>query len=418
MEILPIIYLSYMFIALYMFFLFVIIYLRNKDDLYYYPKLSKNDKKFSISIITPAYNEEDCIEDTIKAVLSSKYPIKEMIIVNDNSKDKTVEIVKKMMKKYSNLKLINNKENIGKAKSLNKALKRAKGDLIAVIDSDSYPDKQAIGKMVGFFKQKDVGAVTSCVLVKYKDSFMRKLQGFEYSVIAFTRKLLEYVDGIWATPGPLSIYRRKLLFKIGGFDSSNLTEDIEITWRIVYNGYKAKMCIPAKVYSIAPKKVSTWFKQRIRWDIGGLQCVNKYKKFFLRRGMLGFFILPFFTLSLCLGLVGMGIFGYLFFTTVIGRFLYTKYTIAAGTSLVTLESLAITPTVLNFFGIILFLLGLFFTFVGLGIMGEKRGGFKNVLHILFYMAVYLTIYPFIMLVSIIKLSSYKIRRKKIGWGTK
>jgi len=391
------------------------IYIRNKKTLFNCPKPNKN---YTLSVITPAYNEEDSIEGTIKNVLSSSYKIEEMIIVNDCSKDKTKEIVEKFMQKYSNLKLINNNKNLGKAGSLNKGINIASGELVAVIDSDSYPEKDAITKMIGFFNEKKVGAVTSAILVKEKDTFIRKLQSFEYAIIAWTRKLLSYVEGVYATPGPLSIYRRQLLLKIGGFDTKNLTEDIEITWRIVYNGYKAESCPAARVYSIAPKKISEWFKQRMRWNIGGLQCINKYKKFFLEKGMLGFFILPFFTLSLCLGLAGLGVFTYLGVTRIFKNFIFTQQTFVAGTQLITSEDIFVTPTVLNFFGIVLLLLGLFFTLTGLGIIGERKGGFRNIFNVLFYMIVYLALYPFIMFVSILKLSKYKIQGKKMGWMTK
>jgi len=229
---------------------------------------------------------------------------------------------------------------------------------------------------------------------------------------------LSYVEGVYATPGPLSIYRKKILLDLGGFDTKNLTEDIEITWRIVYNGYKAESCPAARVYSIAPKKISEWFKQRMRWNIGGLQCINKYKKFFLEKGMLGFFILPFFTLSLCLGLAGLGVFTYLGVTRIFKNFIFTQQTFVAGTQLITSEDIFVTPTVLNFFGIVLLLLGLFFTLTGLGIIGERKGGFRNIFNVLFYMIVYLALYPFIMFVSILKLSKYKIQGKKMGWMTK
>ncbi len=404
-----------MFIALYMFFFFIILYLKNRKELFEYP-IAK--KKYSISVLTPAYNEEESVEGTINAVLGSNYPIKEMIIINDCSNDQTPEIVRRLMKKYKNLRLINNSSNLGKAGSLNRGIKEARGELIAIIDSDSYPDKDSIKKMVGFFDYSNTGAVTCAILVREKNTFIRKLQSFEYSIIAWTRKLLSYVDGVYATPGPLSIYRRKFLLDVKGFDTNNLTEDIEITWRVVYNGYKAHMCLPAKVYSIAPSKISIWFKQRMRWNIGGLQCINKYKKFFLKKGMLGFFILPFFTLSLCIGLVGLGVFAYTFIRSILQIFFFAEYTSIAGTQLLYMQDLYVTPTVLNFFGIVLFLLGLFFTFVGLGIIGDTKGGIKNIFNVLFYIIVYLTLYPFIMFFSIIKVIKHKILGKKLGWGTK
>jgi len=417
MNSLSIIYLSYMFIALYMLFFFLILFVRNRKELLNYP-VAEKDYSYSISVLTPAYNEEDSIEDTIKAALSSEYPIKEMIVIDDGSKDKTAEIVKRLMKQYSNLKLLP-KENSGKADSLNQGIKIAKGELIAVVDSDSYPEKDSIKKMVGFFNDLKVGAVTCSVLVKHRNTFLEKLQVMEYAIIAWTRKLLGYIDGIWATPGPLALYRKNVLLEVGGFDRNNITEDIEITWHIISRGYKIEMCLPARVYSIAPKKLSYFIKQRIRWDIGGLQCINKYKSLFLKRGALGLFIIPFFAISIFLGLVGVGVFFYLAIRNLISSFFYTNYTLEAGTSFLALEDLAITPTILNFFGIVLFILGLLFTIFSL--MSMKEGqfkGFRNVFNLIFYSIVYLTIYPLILVIAIGKMIKYKIQHKKIGWGTK
>jgi cellulose synthase/poly-beta-1,6-N-acetylglucosamine synthase-like glycosyltransferase len=197
-----------------------------------------------------------------------------------------------------------------------------------------------------------------------------------------------------------------------------LTEDIEIVWRIVKNGWKVKMCLAARVYSTAPRKFFYWFNQRIRWDVGGLQCINKYKSLFMRKGMLGFFIIPFFTLSLVIGLIGLGVFFYVAGTSIIQNFLFVDYTATAGTHLLALEDINLTPTILNFFGIVLFLLGLFFTLAGLGVMGEKRGGVGNIFNLLFYMIIYLTIYPLIMLFAIGKIIKYRIQGKRIGWLTR
>ncbi|MDO8517109.1 MAG: glycosyltransferase [Nanoarchaeota archaeon] len=415
MKALSIIYLGYMFIALYMLFFFLILFLRNKKELLNYPVAEKN---YSVSVLTPAYNEEDTIEDTINSVLASEYPIKEMIVIDDGSKDKTIEIVKRLMKQYPNLKLLA-KENSGKADSINQGIKIAKGELIAIIDSDSYPDKDSIKKMVGFFNDTSVGAVTCSVLVKHRNILLEKLQVMEYATIAWTRKLLGYIDGIWATPGPLALYRKSILLDIGGFDRNNITEDIEITWHIISKGYKIEMCLPARVYSIAPKKLSYFIKQRIRWDIGGLQCINKYKSLFLKKGALGLFIIPFFTISIFLGLAGASIFFYLTLKNMLSSFFYTNYSLEAGTNLLALESLAITPTILNFFGIVLFVLGFLFTIFSLTFMKEGQfKGFRNVFNLIFYSVVYLTIYPLILVIAIGKMIKYKIQNKKIGWGTK
>lgn len=409
MAILPYVYLGYMFVGLYMLLLFIFIFIKNSDKFYLYPKVKKI---YSISAIIPAYNEEDSIEKTVNAVYKSKYPVKEIIVINDGSTDKTGQILEKLSKIIPTLKVIN-KKNSGKADSLNKGIALAKSELIAVIDSDSYPMPDSIEKMVGYFNDSNIGSVTSTILVTNKDKFIERLQAMEYAVIAWSRKMLEFIDGIWVTPGPLAVYRKDVVQKVGGFDTKNLTEDIELTWRLVHHGYKIKMSSPAVVYTTAPTKFKHWFKQRIRWNMGGLQTLWKYRSDVFKKG-LGSFIIPFFTISLFLGVVGIGIFLYISARNIIKNYFYTTYSFQAGTDLLRLDELYITPNVLNIFGVVMFLLGLFFTIFALNYI--KQNEFlkkKNAFVFMFYLIVYLTIYPFLLIASFYKLLTHNYK-----WGTK
>ena len=149
MEAITVIYLVLMFIALYMFSFFIMLTIRNRKELFSYPQPKKI---YSITILIPAYNEEESIEDTIEHVINLDYPKNklEVIVINDGSRDKTKNIIEKLRKKYSNLKLLD-KENSGKADSLNQGIKIARGELIAVVDSDSFPSKESLKKLTGYF---------------------------------------------------------------------------------------------------------------------------------------------------------------------------------------------------------------------------------------------------------------------------
>src|SRR3989344_2964840 len=174
MEFLPYIYLTYMFISIYMLSLFLIIYFRNKNNFFYYPEITKN---YSISFITPAYNEEITIKETIEHIFDIDYDnIKEVIIVNDCSKDNTQKIIESLLTKYQKLRLINNEKNLGKAASLNKAWKTVNSELVAVVDADSFPKSDSLKKMMGYFDNEKVGAVTCPILVKNKINFWSRLQ--------------------------------------------------------------------------------------------------------------------------------------------------------------------------------------------------------------------------------------------------
>ena len=400
MDFLPYVYLGYMFISLYMLSIFLIIYLRNKNEIFSYPKAKK---KYTVSFLVPAYNEASTLADTLKHIFAIDYPIFEVIVINDFSMDNSKDILKKLSRKYKKLKIINHIKNMGKARCLNDALKIAKGELIAVVDADSYPDSDSIKKMAGFFNDEKVGGVSVPVVARNKNKFIEKLQAIEYKMIGLTRKLLDYVDSIYVTPGPLALYRKSALDDVGGFDEKNMTEDIEITWHLTHNGWKRRMCLATSVSSTVPDKIKTWFKQRRRWNVGGLQCIAKYKNslFDLKKGMLGFFIIPFFIISTFLGLLGLSIFSYLITKRLISQYLFTKYSIIANTPLLTLNDFYITPSILNYLGVALFILGLIFLFIVFAVLKERVFKKENILPIPFYMIIYMAFYPFIMIAAII-----------------
>lgn len=408
-ELLTIIYLVYSFIAFYLLFLFLLIYIQNRKEFFYIPKVTKN---YSLSIVIPCYNEGKNIGGTIKAVLNSSYRgLKKIIVVDDCSTDDSYEIIKFYAKKYKKVMAVQTPKNTGKASgSKNYGAKFVKTELIGFVDADSYPQKDAIKNMVGFFDNKNTASVTSSILVQRRGTFIEKLQAIEYRIIAFTRKLLGFIGAIYVTPGPLAIYRTSAFDDVGRFDETNLTEDIEITWNFLYKGYDIEMCIPSKAYTVAPNKFRSWFSQRIRWNLGGIQTITKYKKTFAKRGMLGSFVLPFFIISWILGLLGIGIFVYRGLRLIIVQLLIAKYSVGAQTAILSLRQINLTPNILIFFGSSILLLSLAYTLLALSSLKEKDFRRAKILNVLFYSFVYLLAYPFILITSI-----FKYLRKQTSW---
>jgi biofilm PGA synthesis N-glycosyltransferase PgaC len=406
-ENLTIIYLVYMFVVLYFLLLFTLVFVQNRKQIFSDPKTIK---KYSLSVLIPAFNEQESIKGTVESVLKSDYKnLKEIIIINDGSTDNTLKIAKQLEKKYSKVRVLN-KKNSGKADSLNRALKIVKTELVTVVDADSYPDKDGLSSMVGYFDDEEVGAVTTRILVRNKNNFIRKMQSVEYKVIAFTRKLLGFLDSIYVTPGPLALYRKSALSQIKGFDKKNMTEDIEATWHLIHDGYKVRMSFMSKVSTVAPDTLKKWFKQRIRWNIGGFQTILKYKHCFFRKGMLGFFILPFFSISLILGSFGLGIFIYRILRRFAYSYLIANYSVEAQTAIIALNDINLNPSVLNFLGIVLFILGLGFVFFALGIINRHIRERESFFSVIFYSLIYILLRPVVLIVSL-----YKFFTKKYSW---
>ena len=132
MTLIDFIFLFYMFLGLYMLSLFLFLYFPNKNKLFSYPP----SKAVPVSIVVPCYNEGELIGETIESLLNLDYPKEmiEVIVVDDQSKDNSVDVVKRFTKKYKNVKLIVNKRNSGgAAEPTNIGIKAAKYDFIADI---------------------------------------------------------------------------------------------------------------------------------------------------------------------------------------------------------------------------------------------------------------------------------------------
>lgn len=113
-----------------------------------------------VSIVMPVYNSEDYIDEAVQSIINQTYSNWELISVDDCSTDNTVKKLKYYEKKYSKIHLYLHSENKGAAETRNSAIKKAKGDLIAFLDSDDLWKTNKLEKQVNFMLRKDI--VFSC----------------------------------------------------------------------------------------------------------------------------------------------------------------------------------------------------------------------------------------------------------------
>lgn len=249
-----------------------------------------------VSIVIPVFNEEGVIGNTLNSIITMDYQRGklEVIVVDDESKDGTALEVEKYTNKYNFIKLVKNKHfGIGNSSAKNTGVKHAQGELIATLDSDSYPATDALRKMTAYFQDESVMAATSEVRVFKPQNLVEKLQAVEYAVTIVSRKLLSFLDSVTVTPGPLSVYRACVFKELGDFDTSSILEDQEIAYRMQAHNYKIASSINATVYTQVPSKIAALLRQRIRWNRGGIRNYVKYKRMFnLKYGDFGIAILP------------------------------------------------------------------------------------------------------------------------------
>lgn len=293
------------------------------DNREYMKQESKKRTKLTrfplVSVIIPAHNEENTIAGTIESVLKLNYPQDkvEIIIINDGSTDDTKKNIEKITHSNRNRKIIFiDQKNQGKAKSLNNALKIAKGEFFACLDADSFVDKNTLIKMIKFHNQNShLAIVTPAMRVKDPKTLAQKFQRLEYLTSMFLARLMGLLDMIYVAPGPFSLYRTDIIKKLGGFDINNLTEDQEIAYRAQKHHYGIKQCFNAYVYTTAPHNLKKLYKQRNRWFKGSMINLHKYKQLFFDKkyGDFGMLQLPINLATYILSVCAIFFFGYFIF---------------------------------------------------------------------------------------------------------
>jgi len=395
MNLIDIIYLLFAVLVIYFTFIFIILFSKNKKEFFEVLKVRHFP---SVSVLIPAHNEESCIKSVIDNLKKLNYPKNklEIIVIDDGSIDRTAEIAKS-----AGVRVISKKQG-GKGSALNAGLRLARGEIVACIDADSYPRKNSIVESVPYFDDKDVAAVTTRIFPKNQKRILERFQSVEYAMIAWSRKLFEYVEGVYVTPGPLSFYRKAVVKSLGGFDEKNMTEDIEIAWRILDNGYKIKMS-PAEAYTNVPWKLKKWWRQRLRWNIGGMQTFFKYRGSMFKKGSrsFGYFIVPFFMISYVLSLLALSLFLYLIYLWLFNNAAYFFTAYSVGIDPVKRIAPVFIPDLFTIFGVVIFVFSIIIVNTGLKSMGHPRN-LKTWIYTLLYLVIYITLFPVILVHSIIK----------------
>ncbi len=256
----------------------------------------------TLTVLIPAHNEEKAIAKSIGAVKSMKYPRPfEIIVLNDGSTDRTGEIAGGI----EGVRVLTFDRKMGKARSLNKGIGIATGELVATIDADTYPSRDALLKMVGHFGDPKVGAVVTLVTVKNPSNLLQKIQYIEYYMaFGFWHKALSIVDGLHVTPGPMSIYRKSALLEAGKFDEENLTEDMEIAFALKKAGYGIECSVNTRVETDVPDTLSGYLRQRLRWYRGAIyNLLVKHRDMVFNRsyGTFGMLVVPQMVATMFLG---------------------------------------------------------------------------------------------------------------------
>ncbi|WP_267225939.1 poly-beta-1,6-N-acetyl-D-glucosamine synthase [Dyella silvae] len=227
-----------------------------------------------VAVLIPCHNEERNIEETIGALMHSKYPNYEVIAINDGSTDRTGEVLDRLSQRHERLRVIHLVKNQGKAVGLNTAALLTRADLLIGIDGDALLDPWAVHWLVRHFERPSVAAVTGNPRMRNRSTLLGRIQVGEFSAMVGMIKRAQRSNGaIFTVSGVVAAFRRSALHEVGYWTPHRLTEDVDVSWKLQLAGWELHFEPRALCWILMPETLGGLWKQRLRWAAGGAQVI-------------------------------------------------------------------------------------------------------------------------------------------------
>ncbi|WP_034336879.1 glycosyltransferase family 2 protein [Deinococcus misasensis] len=310
-----------------------------------------------ISLLVPAHNEENTIVASVHSFLNLQYPEFEVIVINDGSKDQTLQKLqeeflleetrefpsrvlesKKVLGLYRSIKyphlLVIDKENGGKADALNAGITHSTKPLFCSVDADSMLEARALMRVSRQFLEDDhLLAVGGTVRVMNGSqiledqvqeahapkSWIERIQVVEYTrAFLAGRSTFSQLGVLLIISGAFGLFSRKAVLDVGGYRTDTVGEDMELVVRLHREmrerkqKYHIRYTMDPICWTQVPSDLGMLRKQRNRWQRGLVETLWTHRKMFLnpRYGRIGMFSMPFYLLFEAFAPV-LEVFGYL-----------------------------------------------------------------------------------------------------------
>ena len=234
----------------------------------------------SVSLVVPMHNEGPIVERTLASLMEVDYEPLQIIVVDDGSTDDTAERIGMWKIKHDHEHRIEafTKTNGGKADALNTAIRtRATGELIMCLDGDSILAPDAVTKSVAYFRDERVVATASNVNIMPGGGLLGLVQRYEYLISYHMKKAHNIFNVEYIIGGIGSMFRRSTLDEVGLYDTNTMTEDIDLTMKILAKGgnknQRVVYAYDALTYTEAVPYVPSLVRQRYRWKYGRMQIL-------------------------------------------------------------------------------------------------------------------------------------------------
>jgi cellulose synthase/poly-beta-1,6-N-acetylglucosamine synthase-like glycosyltransferase len=297
-----------------------------------------------VSILIPAFNEENTILRAVRSALSINYPFFEVIVINDGSTDHTLDTLiqafhlrktdrayRKLLGTtavrgfYSNAGMPNllvvDKENAGKPDALNSGINVSRSPYFCTVDADSILEQNALIRLMTPVVESTVPVIACGGVVRalnglvLEGEFIREIrlpksplavfQIVEYlRAFLFGRVGLDAMNGILILSGAFSLFQKKAVLEVGGYKTRNVAEDMELVIKLHRRRiedkrpYKIKFVSDPICWTEMPETLAMLGRQRRRWHLGLIQSLVQHRALLFHPGYgkMGMFVMPYYFL--------------------------------------------------------------------------------------------------------------------------
>jgi poly-beta-1,6-N-acetyl-D-glucosamine synthase len=223
-----------------------------------------------VTILIPAYNEEQVIGHCVQAALAVDYPDLEVIVLDDGSRDNTAAAATAAGAADSRLDVVRDPVNRGKGDRLNLGFEAARNELVLVTDADTHLHPLAVKRLVARMNRSAlVAAVAGAPHVTNRHNLLCALQILEVaSIIGLIRRTQALAGRVGVVAGVLGLFRREAVLGVGGYRGEMATEDIDLSWRLLLAGWHTTFEPAALVGMEVPSTLGPLWAQRRRWARG------------------------------------------------------------------------------------------------------------------------------------------------------
>jgi 1,2-diacylglycerol 3-beta-glucosyltransferase len=233
----------------------------------------------AIDIFIAAKNESRVIEKTVRNFFKLDYENFYVWVIDDNSSDNTNEILEHLQLEFPRLKIVRRTPGScpGKSAALNTALPLSKGEVVAVFDADAYVAPNFFALMLPVLAAEGIGAVQAQKKIfEHQTGFLVECQASEYALDTYFQMGRDLIGGAVELRGNGQIIKRAALVDVGGWNNKAITDDLDLSMRLLVSNWDIRFCPDAYVWEEAVTTVKALLRQRRRWAEGSIRRYLDY----------------------------------------------------------------------------------------------------------------------------------------------